>query len=89
MNVFNSQSFPFLSQLLFLGEYRTLIYYLDPALTHASLIENGTEYDQLLILNDDYTLNQTKLEAVGLPWFAGSQVIFKASRTMYIGGESP
>ncbi|KAL1712381.1 OPT oligopeptide transporter protein-domain-containing protein [Schizophyllum commune] len=64
-NVWKSQNFPFLSQLLF--------------------YENGTEYNQLLILNDDFTLNSTKLAEQGLPYYAGSQVLFKVSRTMYIG----
>ncbi|KAL1669826.1 OPT oligopeptide transporter protein-domain-containing protein [Schizophyllum commune] len=64
-NVWKSQNFPFLSQLLF--------------------YENGTEYNQLLILNDDFTLNTTKLAEQGLPYYAGSQVLYKVSRTMYIG----
>ena len=42
MNVWNTQNFPFLTQLLF--------------------YENGTQYDQLSILNDDFTLNYEKLE---------------------------
>ena len=41
-NVWKSQNFPFLSQLLF--------------------YENGTEYNQLAILNPDYTLNYEALE---------------------------
>lgn len=56
-------------------------------LTHRVFAENGTEYDQLAILNADYTVNATKLEEVGLPFYAGTQVIFAASRTMYIGGK--
>ena len=64
-NVWKSQNFPFLSQLLF--------------------YENGTEYNQLLILNDDFTLNTTKLAEHGLPYYAGSQVLYKVSRTMYNG----
>ncbi|SJL14148.1 related to peptide transporter [Armillaria ostoyae] len=64
-NTWNTQNFPFLTQLLF--------------------FENGTEYDQLSILNADFTLNEEKLQAVGLPWFAASQLLYKISRTMYIG----
>lgn len=64
-NVWQSQNFPFLSQLLFYPD--------------------GTEYNQLLILNDDFTLNSTKLAEQGLPYYAGSQVLYKISRTMYIG----
>ncbi|KAJ7210971.1 OPT oligopeptide transporter [Mycena rebaudengoi] len=48
MNTWNTQNFPFLTQLL---------YY-----------ENGTVYDQLAILNDDFTLNEEKLAVQGLPW---------------------
>ncbi|KAJ7098484.1 OPT oligopeptide transporter [Mycena belliarum] len=65
MNTWNTQNFPFLTQLL----YR----------------ENGSEYDQLAILNDDFTLNNDKLEAYGLPWYAASQLLYKVSRTIYIG----
>lgn len=66
-NVWNTQNFPFLTQLLY--------------------FENGTQYDQLLILNDDFTLNEEKLATVGLPWYAASQLLYKISRTMYIGGD--
>ncbi|KAJ6452376.1 OPT oligopeptide transporter [Mycena vitilis] len=65
MNTWNTQNFPFLTQLL---------YY-----------ENGTEYNQLAILNDDFTLNEEKLALNGLPWYAASQLLFKVSRTIYIG----
>ncbi|KAF7799677.1 hypothetical protein EIP86_010917 [Pleurotus ostreatoroseus] len=65
MNVWHTQNFPFLTQLLF--------------------YENGTEYDQLSILNPDYTLNYDKLQEQGLPWYAASQLLYKISRTMYIG----
>jgi hypothetical protein len=64
-NTWNTQNFPFLSQLL---------YY-----------ENGTQYDQLAILNPDLTLNNTLLEQQGLPWYAASQLLFFVSRTIYIG----
>lgn len=56
-----------------------------PFLTQLLYYENGTEYDQLRILNDDFTLNSTKLEIEGLPWYAASQLLYKVSRTMYIG----
>ncbi|KAF8155420.1 oligopeptide transporter [Crassisporium funariophilum] len=65
MNTWNTQNFPFLTQLL---------YY-----------QNGTEYDQLSILNSDFTLNEDKLAVQGLPWYAASQLLYKVSRTMYIG----
>uniref|UniRef100_A0A0W0FDT1 Putative oligopeptide transporter n=1 Tax=Moniliophthora roreri TaxID=221103 RepID=A0A0W0FDT1_MONRR len=47
-----------------------------------------TKYDQLGILNDDYTLNEEKLAQEGLPWYAASQLLYKISRMMYIGGLS-
>ncbi|KAJ7192126.1 OPT oligopeptide transporter [Mycena pura] len=65
MNTWNTQNFPFLTQLLF--------------------YENGTEYQQLQILNDDFTLNTDKLAQQGLPWYAASQLLFQISRTIYIG----
>lgn len=33
-----------------------------PFLSQLLFYENGTEYQQLYILNDDFTLNETKLE---------------------------
>ena len=56
-----------------------------PFLSQLLYYENGTRYDQLRILNDDYTLNYDKLRQQGLPWYAASQLLFKISRTMYIG----
>ncbi|ESK83368.1 oligopeptide transporter [Moniliophthora roreri MCA 2997] len=56
-----------------------------PFLTQLLFFENGTEYDQLAILNDKLELDYEKLERVGLPWYAASQLLFKISRTMYIG----
>ncbi|KAF7302311.1 OPT oligopeptide transporter [Mycena chlorophos] len=56
-----------------------------PFLTQLLYYENGTEYNQLLILNDDFTLNEEKLAQQGLPWYAASQLLYKVSRTMYIG----
>jgi len=56
-----------------------------PFLTQLLYYQNGTEYDQLSILNDDFTLNEEKLAVQGLPWYAASQLLYKVSRTMYIG----
>ncbi|KJA14222.1 hypothetical protein HYPSUDRAFT_150665 [Hypholoma sublateritium FD-334 SS-4] len=56
-----------------------------PFLTQLLYYANGTEYDQLSILNPDFTLNKEKLAVQGLPWYAASQMLFKISRTMYIG----
>ncbi|THG93602.1 hypothetical protein EW026_g7677 [Hermanssonia centrifuga] len=56
-----------------------------PFLTQLLYYEDGREYDQLSILNPDYTLNYDKLAEQGLPWYAASQLLYKISRTMYIG----
>ncbi|KAG6860897.1 hypothetical protein C0995_006336 [Termitomyces sp. Mi166 len=56
-----------------------------PFLTQLLYYENGTEYNQLSILNDDFTLNPEKLAQQGLPWYAASQLLFMVSRTIYIG----
>jgi OPT family oligopeptide transporter len=56
-----------------------------PFLTQLLFYPNGTKYDQLAILNDDFTLNQTKLTVQGLPMYAASQLLSKVSRIMYIG----
>jgi len=56
-----------------------------PFLSQLLFYENGTEYQQLYILNDDFTLNETKLEQQGLPYYAASQTLYQLSRTAYIG----
>ncbi|KAI0653830.1 oligopeptide transporter [Cubamyces menziesii] len=56
-----------------------------PFLSQLLFSENGTQYNQLAILNDDFTLNNTKLEQEGLPYYAASQTLYQISRTMYIG----
>ncbi|RDX43336.1 OPT oligopeptide transporter [Lentinus brumalis] len=56
-----------------------------PFLSQLLFYENGTEYDQLSILNDDFTLNTTKLAQQGLPYYAASQTLTQLSRTAYIG----
>ncbi|VDC02955.1 unnamed protein product [Peniophora sp. CBMAI 1063] len=56
-----------------------------PFLSQLLFYENGTEYSQLEILNDDFTLNETKLEQQGLPYYVASQTLYQLSRTAYIG----
>ncbi|KAF5365456.1 hypothetical protein D9758_010828 [Tetrapyrgos nigripes] len=56
-----------------------------PFLSQLLYYQNGTEYDQLAILNDDFTLNFEKLEEQGLPWYAAAQLLYLLSRTIYIG----
>ncbi|KAF8055167.1 peptide transporter MTD1 [Lyophyllum atratum] len=65
MNVWNGQSFPFLSQTLF--------------------YENGTRYNQLAILDENFKLDPAKLALAGLPWFASSQVLAKIGANLAIG----
>ncbi|KZP29075.1 OPT oligopeptide transporter [Athelia psychrophila] len=56
-----------------------------PFLSQLLFYPNGTEYDQLSILNPDFTLNEDKLAVQGLPYYAASYLLYKVSRTMYIG----
>lgn len=50
--------------------------------------QNGTEYNQTLILNDDYTLNEEKLAVQGLPWFAATQTVTKIGSSLSFGATS-
>ncbi|KAK0199297.1 peptide transporter MTD1 [Desarmillaria ectypa] len=56
-----------------------------PFLSQALFYENGTLYDQLSILNDNFRLDPAKLEIQGLPWFASSQVLTKIGSNLAIG----
>ncbi|KAF8920813.1 peptide transporter MTD1 [Mucidula mucida] len=56
-----------------------------PFLSQALFYENGTLYDQLSILDDDFRLDEAKLDVVGLPWFASSQVLTKIGSNLAIG----
>ncbi|TFK54408.1 OPT superfamily oligopeptide transporter [Heliocybe sulcata] len=46
-----------------------------PFLSQTLFYENGTVYDQLLILNDQYEVDPTLLAEQGLPWYASTWVI--------------
>ncbi|KAL6306111.1 OPT oligopeptide transporter [Sparassis latifolia] len=48
-------------------------------------VENGTIYDQNLILNADYSLNKTAYAIVGQPWQSGSTVIYNLGINLSIG----
>ncbi|KAG6376476.1 OPT oligopeptide transporter protein-domain-containing protein [Boletus reticuloceps] len=61
-NIWKSQNFPFLSQLLF--------------------YENGTVYDQLLILNSNFEVDPTLLAEQGLPYYAGTWVVYLLSTNL-------
>ncbi|KIK66315.1 hypothetical protein GYMLUDRAFT_93594 [Collybiopsis luxurians FD-317 M1] len=56
-----------------------------PFLSQLLFFENGTTYDQTLILNDDFTLNKEKLAVVGLPWYAASQTVTKIGTSLSFG----
>ena len=46
---------------------------------------NGTRYNQLLILDENFLLDRDKLAEVGLPWYASSQVLTKIGSNLAIG----
>ncbi|KAK7680237.1 hypothetical protein QCA50_016746 [Cerrena zonata] len=56
-----------------------------PFLSQALFTEDGSDYDQLLILDDDLRLDETKLAQIGLPWFAPTQVLYKLGANLAIG----
>lgn len=66
-NVWNSQNFPFLSQLLFYGDSNSTNYH---------------TYNQTLIMNEDFTINQDLLRQQGLPWLTGTYVCYLITSNM-------
>lgn len=66
-NVWNSQNFPFLSQLLFYGDSNSTYYH---------------TYNQSLILNEDFTINQDLLRQQGLPWLTGTYISYLITSNM-------
>lgn len=56
-----------------------------PFISQNLFYENGTIYDQTLILNADYSLNKTAYEIYGQPWQSGSTIIFNIGVNMSIG----
>ncbi|KAH6893967.1 peptide transporter MTD1 [Coprinopsis sp. MPI-PUGE-AT-0042] len=56
-----------------------------PFLSQALFFPNGTRFNQLAILDEHFKLDKSKLDAVGLPWFATSQVIAKIGANLAIG----
>ncbi|KAG2041638.1 OPT oligopeptide transporter protein-domain-containing protein [Suillus americanus] len=54
-NIWESQNFPFLAQLLF--------------------YENGTVYNQTLVMNSNYEVDPTLVAEQGLPFYAGTWII--------------
>ncbi|ESK86285.1 oligopeptide transporter [Moniliophthora roreri MCA 2997] len=56
-----------------------------PWLSQELFYENGSAYDQLAILDDNFRLDESKLAEQGLPWFAGSNVLYKIGANLAIG----
>ncbi|KAF7311079.1 OPT oligopeptide transporter [Mycena chlorophos] len=73
--------------LAFTGAYATNVWNAQnfPFLSQLLFYENGTVYDQDLILNSDYTLNPEKLAVVGLPWFSITYAIAKIGTSLSFG----
>ena len=66
-NIFNSQNFPFLSQLLFHGDSNSTYYH---------------TYNQSAILNPDFTINETLLHEQGIPWLTGCYLCYLITSNM-------
>ncbi|GAA5835259.1 hypothetical protein JCM11251_006662 [Rhodosporidiobolus azoricus] len=73
--------------ILFTAGYHTNMWNAQafPFLSQQLFYENGTEYDQLAILNADYSLNETALAEQGLPWYATSNAIYYLGCNLAIG----
>lgn len=56
-----------------------------PFLSQSLFYENGTLFDQLSILDSNFRFDPAKLDVVGLPWFAASQVLTKIGTNLAIG----
>ncbi|PCH43920.1 peptide transporter MTD1 [Wolfiporia cocos MD-104 SS10] len=56
-----------------------------PFISQNLCFENGSIYDQNLILTPEMRLNQTALEIYGHPWLSGSAVIYNLGVNMSIG----
>ncbi|KAJ6571252.1 peptide transporter MTD1 [Mycena capillaripes] len=56
-----------------------------PWLSQELFYENGTQYNQLAILDDNFRLDKAALVIQGLPWFASSQVLTKIGTNLSIG----
>lgn len=56
-----------------------------PFISQNLFFENGTVFDQTLILNPDQSLNNTAVAIFGQPWLSGSTVIFNLGLNLAIG----
>ncbi|PWY87384.1 OPT superfamily oligopeptide transporter [Aspergillus heteromorphus CBS 117.55] len=66
-NIWRSQDFPFLSQLLYYGDSNSTWYH---------------EYNQTLILNSDFVVDPVALQEQGLPWLTGTYVVYLITSNM-------
>lgn len=70
-NIWNSRNFPFLTQLLYTGE---------------STAQKYVRFNQTEILNSKYEVDYTLLEEKGIPYFAGSFIVYLISTNVAITG---
>ena len=56
-----------------------------PFLSQKLFYENGSDYDQLAILNADFSLNEAALAEQGIPWYAASNAIYYLGCNLAIG----
>ncbi|EIN10286.1 OPT oligopeptide transporter [Punctularia strigosozonata HHB-11173 SS5] len=77
----------FICIISFIGVYANNVWNAQnfPFMSQLLFYQNGTEYDQLLILNHDYSLNEDKLAVQGLPWFAATQTVAKIGASLSFG----
>ncbi|EPT00110.1 OPT oligopeptide transporter [Fomitopsis schrenkii] len=80
-NAWHSQNFPFISQSSESTTTRIVLTFVVATL----IVENGTIYDQNLILTADQSLNKTAYEIYGQPWQSGSTVIYNFGLNLSIG----
>jgi len=71
-NIWESKSFPFVGQ----AQFRRIFTDTRQQLSQILFYENGTVYDQLLILNDKLEVDPTLLAEQGLPFYAGTWVTY-------------
>ncbi|KAJ7293747.1 OPT oligopeptide transporter [Mycena rebaudengoi] len=73
--------------LSFIATYANNVWHAQnfPFLSQLLFYEDGSTYNQTLILNDDFSLNPEKLAVQGLPWFSASQTIAKIGTSLSFG----
>ncbi|BGP34736.1 hypothetical protein JCM10296v2_006558 [Rhodotorula toruloides] len=73
--------------IIFCGMYATNAWNASvfPFLSQDLFFANGSQYDQLLILNADYSPNETALEIYGVPWYAASNAIYYLDCNLAMG----